>query len=52
MAKIDDDKLSDIVTRAAELANQHDLATAKRLLLQVPPAQLLQATQGFNLLHR
>lgn len=52
MAKIDGDRLSDIIQRAAALADAHDLAGAKRLLLQVPPSQLLQAAQGFHQLHQ
>ena len=51
MAKISDEKLSDLVSRAAVLANAHEYAAAKRLLLQVPPSQILRATQQFNLLH-
>lgn len=40
MAKLDGDALSDLVSRAASLVRLHDLASAKRLLLQVPAAQL------------
>lgn len=51
MAKIDSDRLTDIIQRAAALADARDLAGAKRLLMQVPPSQLLQATVGFHRLH-
>lgn len=48
MAKIDGNVLSDLVNRAAALAKEHDLAAAKRLLMQVPVSQLFLAVQGFQ----
>ena len=52
MAKIDSDKLSKIVNAAALLVQEHDLAGAKRLLMQVPPSQLFEVAQDFRGLPR
>jgi len=52
MAKIDGDELSRIVNAAADLVQQHDLAGAKRLLLQVPVSQLSLVVQDFRGLPR